>query len=169
MNFLDLAFSRHSVRAYKSAPVEKPHLDYILECARLAPSAVNRQPWRLVVAESDGAKEAVRAAYNRPWFATAPCYIVVCAVPQEAWTRSADGKNHSDVDASIITEHICLAAADCGLGSCWVCNFLPDMLKRGLKLSGSLDPVAIIPLGYPDEAAVRPLSRKPLSEIVEFK
>lgn len=170
MNFLELAQKRHSVRAYKPLPIEQDKLDYVLECARLAPSAVNRQPWRLIVASNENAKESVRSAYDREWFKTAPCYVVVCVDTAEAWTRGADGKNHADIDGAIIAEHICLAAADAGLGSCWVCNFDPETLKARLNLGANLEPMAIIPIGYADESAdVKPRERKPLVDIVRVE
>ena len=85
----------------------------LLEAARLAPSACNRQPWRFMVIGPDdtAGREAVLASYPREWLATAPYYIVVCGVPAEAWVRPHDGHNHIDIDIAIATEHICLQAS----------------------------------------------------------
>lgn len=49
MNFLDLVKARYSVRSYRPQAVEREKVEYLLECARLAPSAVNFQPWRFFV------------------------------------------------------------------------------------------------------------------------
>ena len=91
----------------------------------------------------------------------------MCGVPSEAWVRPADGHNHVDVDVSIATEHLCLAATALGLGTCWVCNFNPDVLSSGLGLDRSIVPVAIVPLGHPAEGTAAPAKRrKELGEIL---
>lgn len=168
-SFIDLVSVRYSCRAYADREVPAAELDYILEAARLAPSACNRQPWRFVVVEKgdvDGRK-AVIDSYNREWIASAPMFIIVCGVPSEGWVRRYDEHSHIDVDTSIATEHICLAAADRGLGTCWVCNFEPAVLRAGLGLDETLVPIAIIPLGYPaDDAKVPAKQRKTIDEIV---
>ena len=117
MEFIELVKKRYSVRAYEARSVEREKLDYVLECARLAPSAVNRQPWRFVVAESSEARERLCACYHNEWLRQAPVIVAVCVDRGAAWTRLNDGKNHADVDGSIATEHICLAAAEVGLGT----------------------------------------------------
>lgn len=72
MNFLDLVKARYSVRSYRPQAVEREKVEYLLECARLAPSAVNFQPWRFFVVASDACREALRRCYHREWFAEAP-------------------------------------------------------------------------------------------------
>lgn len=103
MKFIELTKERHSVRSYTARPVEQEKLDYILECARLAPSAVNKQPWKFMVVQSPEGKSKICQCYAREWMAEAPLYIIVCAVADEAWTRRYDGKNHADIDAAIAT------------------------------------------------------------------
>ena len=119
MDFLELTKKRYSVRSYTSQEVEKEKLDYILECARYAPSAVNKQPWQFIVVQSELQKQKLQKVYPAKWFVEAPLYIIVCANDSVAWTRQYDNKNHADIDAAITTEHICLAAAEQGLGTCW--------------------------------------------------
>ncbi|MBD5164119.1 MAG: nitroreductase [Bacteroidales bacterium] len=166
MNFLDLCTTRRSCRGYDSRPIEPEKLDYILQCARLAPSATNRQPWHLYVVTSPEARAAVTSAYDRPWFADAPCYIVVCSEPEAAWTREFDNHNHADIDAAIIAEHITLAATEAGLGSCWVCNFDPKTLRTAINIPQNLQPVAIFPIGYQAPHTPRNTTRKPIDQIV---
>lgn len=165
MNFLDLVKKRYSVRSYRPQPVEREKLDVILECARLAPSAVNFQPWHFYVVESEAAKAALRPCYHREWFAGAPLYIVVCADESASWKRSSDGYDHADIDAAIAAEHICLAAADQGLGSCWVCNFDVAACREALQLPENLRPVVLLPIGYAADDPTQK-KRKPLAEIV---
>ena len=167
IDFEDTVRGRYSCRDYASRTPDSTLVDAVLDDCRLAPSACNRQPWRFIVVSDNEGKEALRRAYNRPWFATAPLYIVVCAIPSEAWVRPDDGKNHADVDASIAAEHLCLSATAHGLGTCWVCNFEPETLRSGLAIGHDLEPLAIIPLGYPAEGSAAPAKkRKELTDIV---
>ncbi|NLW49633.1 MAG: nitroreductase [Candidatus Brocadiaceae bacterium] len=167
MDFHDVLRRRRSVRAYRADPVDEETLGRVLEAARIAPSAANRQPWRFLVIREAELRTRLLDAYSQPWFAEAPIVICACARPAEAWQRS-DGKNYSDVDVSIAMEHLILAAAAEGLGTCWIGAFKPDRLRQVLGLPDDLEPVALTPLGYPaEEPAQRP--RKPLQEIVEFR
>ena len=168
MDFLNLSKKRYSARAYEPRPVDEAALDYVIECARYAPSAVNRQPWRLIVAKSDQARAALCDCYRGEWIKTAPVIIAVCADADAAWTRPGDGKNHADIDAAIITEHICLAAAEKGLGTCWVCNFNVEGVTKALDLPAGTHPVALVPMGYPAApASERHLARKSAEEIAK--
>ena len=158
---------RYSCRAYTPDVPSGDIIDAVLDDCRLAPSACNRQPWRFIVVSDEEGKAALRNAYSRPWFASAPMYIVVCAVPGEAWVRPEDSKNHADVDASIATEHLCLSATAHGLATCWVCNFEPTLLREGLSIDAALEPIAIIPIGYAAPEAKAPQKvRKALNDIV---
>lgn len=166
MDFLELTRKRFSARSYKSDAVEQEKLDYIMECARLAPSAVNYQPWHFLLIKSEAQRQKMQQCYNREWFAGAPVYIVVCVDSAAAWVRKADNKNHGDIDAAIAAEHICLAATALGLGSCWVCNFDVELLQANFRLPAGRCPVAVIPVGYVDEMPERSSTRKGVDEIV---
>lgn len=147
MNILELSQTRFSARKYTDEAVSDEDLAYILECVRLAPSAVNRQPWKFVVVRSNEAKEQLWQAYDRDWFRTAPLYIVCMKNNSECWTRRYDDKQHGDIDVAIATEHLCLAATERNLGTCWVCNFDTDIMSR-LFPSADFESVAIIPIGH---------------------
>lgn len=168
MDFLELSKLRYSVRGYSSRPVPEDLLGKVLESARVAPSAVNKQPWKFVVVRSEEAKSRLRGCYDREWFATAPLYIVVCGDHSASWKRPADGKDHCDIDVAIATEHITLAAASLGLGTCWVCNFDVPSCKGVLGLSDEWEPCVIIPIGFPASESVPQKNRKDLSEIVSY-
>lgn len=167
MNMLELSRQRFSARKFTDQKVSPSDLDYLLECARLAPSAVNRQPWRFVVVESEEAKARLRQVYNREWFATAPLYIVCYAHTGRCWTRTADQKAHGDIDVAIAAEHICLAATERGLGSCWVCNYDPDLMRSLFPLPDH-EAVVILPVGHiaPD-CPQKAKDRLPLAELVD--
>ena len=98
--FFELVKERHSVRHYAQQVVEKEKLDYILDCARLAPSAVNKQPWTFIVVQSDSQKQKLAKCYPAKWFTEAPVYIVVCVNTDIAWKRQFDNKNHADIDGA---------------------------------------------------------------------
>jgi nitroreductase len=164
MDFGKLILARYSVRAYKADPVEEDKLDRILEAARLAPTAANRQPFRILVIPTSGRQVELARIYPRPWFAQAPLLIAACGVPAENWVRR-DGKNYNDVDVTIAMDHLILAAANEGLGTCWVAAFDPDAAREVLKLEPGLEPVAFTPLGYAADSP-RPKQRKALGELI---
>ena len=165
-NLLELIEARYSARAYSDRKVEQEKIDYILECARLAPSAVNFQPWRFILVESEEKRKALHAGYAQEWFQQAPLYIVVCGDHSQSWTRKKDSHDHADIDAAIASEHICLAATEVGLGSCWVCNFRPAIVSEVLGIDGeTVYPVAIIPIGYATDTPTLK-KRKALDEIL---
>jgi nitroreductase len=164
MDFYQVLKIRRSIRKYKSTPVEPDKLDRILEAVRIAPSAANCQPWHFIVITDAAVRRSLAKAYPRDWFAAAPVVICACAEPEEAWVRM-DKKNYADVDVTIAFEHLVLAAAAEGLATCWIAAFDPAELRKALGLPNGIEPLAITPVGYPDEAP-RAFVRKPLSEIV---
>lgn len=170
MELIKLIEDRYSVRSYSSRPVEKEKIEYILECARLAPSACNLQPWAFFVIEDNEMKAAVERTYNREWFKDAPIYVIVVKDVSKSWKRLSDGKDSGDIDAAIAAQHICLAAHDIGLGTCWVCNFDKVVLSKILGCTESEEPIAIFPLGYIKDLdnKVSEKKRKTLDEIVTW-
>lgn len=167
MNFKQICTKRYSVRAYKPDAVSAEKLEYIKECARLAPSAVNRQPWKFLFCTSEEARANVAKCYEKEWIKQAPVYIIAWENHGEAWTRRYDDKNHADIDLAIAIEHICLAATEQGLGTCWVCNFRVQLCRELFVLPEEWYPVAIIPIGVPADSIVPQKTRKEMSEIWE--
>ena len=164
MDFHDVVAWRRSIRSYRPDPVSSEALAHILEAGRLAPTAANRQPFRILVFSGE-AREQLRRAYGADWFLDAPVIILVCSVPEEAWCRK-DGKNYADVDATIVMDHIILAAHADGLGTCWIGAFDPQALRDDVGLDPALDPVAMTPVGHPAEDPPA-RDRKPLAELVQ--
>lgn len=165
MNFLSLAHSRFSVRKYKSLRVEDEKLIQILKAAQIAPSAVNFQPWHFIVIREKEKLIQLHSAYKRDWIKEAPVIIVACADHSQSWKRSADGKDSADIDIAIAVDHMTLMAAELGLGTCWVCNFDVHKCIETLNLPHYIEPIVIVPLGYPADE-MPPKKRKPFSEIV---
>ena len=168
-NLLTLARRRYALRNYSSQPVPDEVLRYILEVARMAPSAVNYQPWQFVVVRDGILLQQLRKVYHREWFDTAPCCIVVCGNHNESWHRASDGKDHCDIDIAIATEHLALAAAEQGVGSCWVCNFDVEACRELLQLPHELEPMVLLPMGYTADVAPSEKKRKTIEEIVTWR
>ena len=169
MDFQKLMDTRRSVRAYRPDPVPEALLQQVLEAARLAPSACNRQPFRVVVIRTRGREAELLRVYPKEWFVKAPLVLAVCAVPEGAWIRSRyDGWSAAETDATIAMDHILLAAADLGLGTCWIAAFDPTAAREVLGLPAGVVPVAFTPLGWPADAP-GPKERKPLEELVRYE
>ena len=170
MNFKELCEQRYSVRSYKPEAIPQEKLNYIMECVRLAPSAVNKQPWHFTIYTNETDKQKIQQCYGREWIQEAPAYIVAYDLTDEAWTRRYDEKNHADIDVTIAIEHLCLAAAEQGLGTCWVCNFDTALCRELLDLPSYVEPIVLLPIGYPAADVVPlPKKRKLLDEIVEWR
>jgi nitroreductase len=164
MDFFELIQKRYSVRSYRPDPVEGEKLQRVLEAARLAPTACNKQPIQFVVMSTQGKHEELKRVYKADWFADAPLIICGCAKPDDAWVRW-DGKNYGDVDITIAMDHLILAATDQGLGTCWIGAFNPDAAREVFGLSSGEVPVALTPLGYAADEP-REKTRKCLDELV---
>ena len=164
MDFRDLARARYSCRAYRSDPVEEEKLAAVLEAARMAPTACNRQAFRLYVLTTAGRREEVRTLYGRDWLADAPLVIGIAGDSGRNWVRG-DGRNYVDVDCAIVMDHLILQATDLGLGTCWIGAFDAAAARRLLDLPPGWEPIAFTPLGHPAEAG-RPKARQPLDELV---
>ncbi len=151
MRFNDLAAKRYSVRKFTTQEVEKEKLEYVLKAGQLAPTAGNLQPWRVLVVEDRQARAKLRecTAYHF----NAPVALLVCAKKEEAWNRSYDGKNSGDIDCSIVTTQMMLAAVDVGLGTTWVMHFDPVRMREAFAIPSSLEPLSLLVMGYPAEDA----------------
>ena len=169
MDFEKLLTHRYSSRSYKPDPVEEEKLNKVLEAARMAPTAANRQPFQLIIIHTKGRQEELRRIYNKDWFVEAPLVICACSLPEKGWERRRhDGENYAVVDVSIVVDHITLQAADIGLGTCWVGAFDPDNAREILHLPDNVNPIAFTPLGYPNDTP-KAKKRKPLEELIRYE
>ncbi|MDD8020783.1 MAG: nitroreductase family protein [Acidobacteriota bacterium] len=167
MEFSELIRQRYSVRAYLPDPVPEDKLARILEAARLAPSASNLQPFKIIVISTRNRETELKRIYLRDWFVEAPLVIGLIATPASAWKRR-DGKNYAEVDTAIAMDHLILAAANEGLGTCWIGAFDPLAAREVLALPDGTEPLAFTPLGYPADNP-RPKRRKDLKELVSYE
>ena len=175
MGFMDLAMKRYSVRHYEQRPVEQEKIDAIVEAGRLAPTAHNNHPVRVVVCDTP--ERLAKAALCEPRFERdgsifgAPLAFVVCVKPDVAWTRSYDDMNSAHIDASIVCDQMMMQATDLGLGTCWVCAFDPEVAKREFNLPEGVEPINILVAGYAQPRELDPERREarriPLAEFTD--
>jgi nitroreductase len=171
VSFLELAKKRCSVRRFLPKEVEDEKLMQVLEAARVAPSACNLQPWHIIVAKNPKVRQQLYESYPRDWFAEVPVVLVVCVDRAQSWKR-ADGKDYGDVDIAIAVDHMTLAAADLGLGTCWLGAFDVEKCSRALQLPRNLEPLVMLPLGYPKQTESperHKTRRKSLEEFVRWE
>lgn len=163
---LDLIKTRESIRLYKKSIIEQDKLDSILQCAILAPSAKNIQPWRFVVVQQDKAliRDIAGLMQRSTFIITADCLICVFLDKDSAFDRTKDCQS---IGACI--ENMLLTATSLGIGSCWIGEILDRQteVKELLQVDNDrYDLMAIISLGYPLRTSATRTPRKPLSECV---
>ena len=164
MDFMDLVKKRRSIRKYKPDKVPEKDIEYVLEAARQAPSWANRQCWRYIIVSDEATRKKIT---TREWTAEAPIIIVGCADPTKAGNK--DGKPYYMLDMGISMEHLILAAAEKGLGTCWIGGqFDEKVVREALGVPESHRVVALTPLGYPDESPAAK-ERKSLAEMVTWE
>ena len=172
MNFLEIAQTRQSCRAYDQArPVEQEKLDAVLEAARLAPSACNAQPYHLTVCRGEAAKAAAKACQGMGMNKFAPQAPVLIIISEQPYSKSAamgakvKGIDYRSIDIGILAAYLTAEAAAQGLGSCIIGWLDSDKIRSICNLPGPVR--LVITLGYAKEGdPQREKKRKPLSELV---
>ncbi len=167
MDLFETVAARRSIRKYQNRPVEEEKLTRILEAARLAPSANNRQEWKFVVVKDEKTREKLGdAACGQKFVAKAPVVIACCSVHSEYLLKC--GHPAYAIDIGIAGDHMTLAAAALGLGTCWIGDFYEDQVREILNIPDSVRVVELLTLGYPEEKpSARP--RKDLNEIIYYE
>lgn len=192
MDVAEAIRTRRSVRSFVSRPVPMELLERLLEAARLAPSALNFQPWRFVViTDSEKRKAIADASFGQDWIAQVPAIIVCCAdtMPGQRVARYdqmvASGRFSSGLterfvqqcrekgltrqaavmkDTVIAMEHMALQAVELGLATCFVGIFDEELIKEALKIPQDLIIVNLLMVGYAAEVPP-PRPRLKLEEI----
>ena len=165
MDVMEAIRKRCSVRSYQDRPVEKEKLEEVLEAARLAPSASNRQEWRFVVVQDkDIRKRLAQAAKNQTFVSEAPVVIACCA-KTDNHTMTC-GQMCYPIDVAIAIEHMALKATEEGLGTCWIGAFYEDKVKEILGIPQDIRVVELLILGYPAKPGPDHKNRLAIKEIV---
>lgn len=170
MSFAELTKARYSCRHYTEQAVEAEKLEAILEAGRLAPSACNNHPTRVLVCDTPGLRK--KAAVCQPRFERdgsifgAPVVLLVCAVTEDAWVRPYDQMNSSQIDSSIVCDQMMMRATELGLGTCWVAHFNPERAIEQFELLEGIYPYHMLTVGYaadtiadPDKREARTISK----------
>ncbi|MHC4063431.1 MAG: nitroreductase family protein [Planctomycetota bacterium] len=167
MDILDAIRNRRSIRAYAAKPVERDKIERMLEAARLAPSAANRQPWRFVlVTEPERRAALASAAVGQEFIADAPLIIVACAEPTDH--DVAPEQSNYPIDVTIALNHAALQAVAEGLGTCWITGFYAAQVKKILDIPPEIGVIQMLIVGYP-AGPPRPFSRLPLEKIARWE
>lgn len=187
MNISEAIKKRRSIRKYLQKPIPDDLIYQLLESARLAPSGVNVQPWCFIVVTEEQKRQRLQeAAFNQKFIGQAPVVIACCgdrdSLNKSNETRqelikvgaiSSTGKRLKvppnqklivALNTAIAIEHIVLQAVELGLGTCWVRLFEEEKVKEILNIPDTLDVVALLPVGYPDESP-NPRPRRKLEEM----
>jgi nitroreductase len=162
MSFLDVIYSRRSIRKYENKQIPIEVLQQILEAGRLAPSAVNRQPFRFVVVNDEQIMKDLCDNLIARFVKSAPVAIAGCADVKSLLT----GK-WAVVDTTIAMQNMVIAASALGIGSCWIGACDEGKVKKLLKIPDKYKFVALVTLGYPAEQP-KPKKKKPLEELFNF-
>ena len=167
MEFYEVLKTRRSIRSYKPDAIPENALQNIAEAVNLAPTACNKQPFKLLLVRDPEMRKTICANTHFTFLAEAPVIAVMMTNESASWTRY-EGDPAADIDASIAMEHLVLAAAAEGLGTCWICAFSRPQMNEALKIQEPWSAFALSPIGFA-AGAPRPFTRKPLSEVVEIK
>ena len=171
MEYTELIGKRDSLRNYDpDRPVPEEVLPRIMDVGRIAPSAHNTSPWKFILLSSPELLSKVKMCYQREWIRDAPHILIVAGLRNEAWIREYDGYNSVETDAAIALTHIILAAANEGVGTCWIMAYNPFALREALRLGDNYQIFGITPLGYPKQGYQRTAEkkRKQMEDVVEF-
>ncbi len=169
MDVYEAIQTRQSIRRYRPEPVPDDVLNRVLDATRLAPSAGNLQPWRFIVVKDAAVREQLAKATDRQGFiAHAPIIIVACGWKERAYSKMGGYWNSLAVDLAIAFDHLTLAAAAEGLGTCWIGSFLEEEVRRVLGIPEEVTVIALTPMGYHDVSPTEK-TRKDLTEIVCYE
>ena len=168
MDFFEVIKKRRSIRKYKPDPIPDTVLNKILDAGRIAPSAKNYQPWRFIVVKDPGIKKQIAIASRNQHFVGEGAVIVVgCALVDTAWGRMGGYMSSWSVDLTIALDHIILAAANEGLGTCWIGAFDEAEVKKILHIPDPVRVLALTPIGYPDDIPPD-RGRKSVDEVISY-
>lgn len=160
MEVFDAIKNRKSIRNYKSEQIPKEKLDKLIEAGRLAPTAANKQKFKLVIVDDEDIKKRLAVACNNQ-AQVGMASIVIAGAVNPNWKWHA-------VDLAIVFEHIVLEAVELGLGTCWIGAFSEIEVKKILDIPQGVKVVALLTIGYPDESPGGPMPRKPVEELVSY-
>lgn len=169
MNFLELAKNRYSCRSFMDKPIEQEKLNLILEAGKIAPTARNIQPQRILVITDKEKLAKLNQCTKYGW--NAPVIMIICYDKNVVYHRQYDDMDFGFIDSSIVTTQMMLEIQDLGLGTTWIGAFDPEKTREIYNIPENYEIVALLPVGYPGEDA-HPSKlhedRKPIEETVFY-
>lgn len=169
MNFLELAKNRYSCRSFMNKPVEQEKLNLILEAGRVAPTARNIQPQRILVITDKEKLAKLNQCTKYGW--NAPVIMIICYDKNVVYHRQYDDMDFGFIDSSIVTTQMMLEIQDLDLGTTWIGAFDPEKTREVYNIPENYEIVALLPVGYPEKDA-HPSKlhedRKPIEETVFY-
>ena len=163
--------NRRSIRAYSKEKITKEELEKLIDAMRWAPSAGNIQPWEFIIVSNTEIKQKMSiAALDQTFIEEAPIVIVVCANEKRSeWRYGSRGKNlYCLQDTAAAIQNLLLAAYALGLGTCWIGAFYEEEIRRIFDLPGGIRPIALVPVGYPNEKPRTP-QRRSITDIIHYE
>jgi nitroreductase len=168
MELMDVIRTRKSVRAYLDKPVDDPTLARVMEAARLAPSANNKQEWRFVAVRDRAMRERIAQEAAKDAFIAQAAIILACCAETDQRVMSC-GQLAYTVDVAIAMDHLSLAAVAEGLGTCWIGGFDERVVKELLGIPDGIRVVELMPLGWPADPAPVEKRRQPLEKMLRLE
>lgn len=165
MDIYDTIKKRRSVRGYKNTGLDKTALKRILEAMRLAPSAHNSQEYKFILVEDFQKRIELARAAGQSFVSQAP--IVIAAVSTSPDHIMQCGVPAHPVDVAIALDHLTLAAAAEGLGTCWIGAFSQEKVREILGIPEKFKVVALMPLGIPNDKPEKK-ARKSLGDLIRY-
>lgn len=156
------------MRSYKNEEVSEETLQKVLNAARMAPSASNRQEWKFVVVRDKEVREEIcEATRGQDQVKEAP--VVVAGVNTDPGYEMTCGISGGKVDLAIALDHLSLKATEEGLGTCWIGAFYRDEVRRVLGIPEEYEVVSMMTLGHPKYSLRKESKeRKSLEEVVSY-
>ena len=168
MELMEAIRTRKSVRAYLDRPVDDATLARVLEAARLAPSANNKQEWRFIAVRDLAMRERISREAAKDRFIAQAAIILACCAETDERVMSC-GQVAYTVDVAIAMDHLSLAAVAEGLGTCWIGGFDEKVVKELLGIPEGVRVVELMPLGWPVNPAAVEKRRQPLEKILRLE
>lgn len=170
MDFLTLAKQRCTTRGFTGQKISDVDLEKILCAGRVAPTACNRQPQRIIAVRK--AENILKIAKAYQTFGSS-CVLIVCRDRRNELIRPYDQKCSGDLDIGIICDHMMLEARYLNIGSVMVGLFDPAIIRVEFHIPEYIEPTALLFLGYPKNGFLNPerheTARKALSETVCYE
>ena len=168
MDVYEAITTRKSVRTFQDKDVAEDVISRLLEAARLAPSAGNRQEWRFVVVRDAATRKRLAQAANGQRFVGEAPVVLACCAETDGHVMSC-GQACYPIDVAIAIDHLTLCAVAEGLGTCWIGAFNEAQVKDILEIPHEIRVVELLPIGYPEDPLPAEKKRLPLSDIVKYE